>query len=128
MEILVGGRAGPFNAEDGMSIEYSLSAAPFDPRFVQALAALNESVFAAPKPDLDWRLGHMPMASVACASVAGRLLGFKAGYAVSRTRYYSWLGGVHADGRSCRDRAASGSRRHDLWRRAGAGAGRRCRQ
>lgn len=80
-----------------MSVQFSIHVGPFETRFVEALARLGEAVFGAPKDDLAWRLDHMPMASVVVAGEAGELVGFKAGYATSRTRYYSWLGGVRAD-------------------------------
>ncbi|MBO9664731.1 GNAT family N-acetyltransferase [Dokdonella sp.] len=80
-----------------MSLQYSVHAGPFEAGFVEALGKLGAAVFGAPKDDLAWRLAHMPMASVVCASEAGDLVGFKAGYATGRTRYYSWLGGVRAD-------------------------------
>lgn len=99
-----------------MPVEFSLHLAPFEAHFVDALARLGESVFGTPKADLAWRLERMPLASVACASDAGRLVGFKAGYATSRTRYYSWLGGVHPDSRR-RGIAAELMRHQHAWLR-----------
>lgn len=99
-----------------MALDYALEAGPFDPRFVAALAQLGEAVFGAPKAELGWRLEQMPSASVACAAEAGRLIGFKAGYAMGRGRYYSWLGGVHPDFRR-RGIAAELMRRQHAWLR-----------
>lgn len=99
-----------------MAVDYSLTVDSFDERFVAALAQLGEAVFGAPKADLGWRLGHMPSASVVCASEAGRLVAFKAGYAVGRSRYYSWLGGVHPHFRR-RGIAAELMRRQHAWLR-----------
>lgn len=99
-----------------MAMDYSLAVAPLDARLIAALAQLGEAVFGAPKADLHWRLEHMPSASVACASEAGRLVGFKAGYAMGRGRYYSWLGGVHPDFRR-RGIAAELMRQQHAWLR-----------
>jgi predicted GNAT superfamily acetyltransferase len=99
-----------------MAVDYSLVVGSFDERFAAALAQLGAAVFGAPKADLGWRLEHMPSASVACASEAGRLVGFKAGYATGRHRYYSWLGGVHPDFRR-RGIAAELMRRQHAWLR-----------
>ena len=42
----------------------------------------------------DWRFKQMPSFTVFEARSEGTLVGFKIGYAHTRTRYYSWLGGV----------------------------------
>jgi len=42
----------------------------------------------------DWRFKHMPAFTVFEARPGANLVGFKIGYAYTRTRYYSWLGGV----------------------------------
>lgn len=41
----------------------------------------------------------MPNASAVCAYIGDELIGFKLGYAMTQTKYYSWLGGVHASAR-----------------------------
>lgn len=99
-----------------MSLQYSLEIGPFDAGLVEALAALGASVFGAPKADLAWRLARMPAAGVACANEGGRLVAFKAGYAIGEKRYYSWLGGVHADFRR-RGIASELMRRQHAWLR-----------
>ena len=50
------------------------------------------------------------------AHAVGRLVGFKAGYATGRHRYYSWLGGEQADFRR-RGIAAALMRRQHAWLR-----------
>lgn len=70
---------------------------PFERNLVEALASLSVEVFGVAIDDLQWRLEKMPNVSVICARNEGRLIGFKAGYAMSQTKYYSWLGGVHPD-------------------------------
>ncbi|XOV90276.1 MAG: GNAT family N-acetyltransferase [Pseudomonadota bacterium] len=47
--------------------------------------------------DLHWRLAVMPDVSLFVAEREGRAIGFKAGYAATSRRYYSWLGGVDPD-------------------------------
>jgi len=44
--------------------------------------------------DLAWRLAAIPDARVHAVKFEGRLVAFKVGYAIERTRYLSWLGGV----------------------------------
>ena len=78
-----------------MPIEYKVELPPFDEALFQAVTTLSEAVFNQPVKDIGWRLENMPCPSVVCARVAGQLVGFKAGYAMSQSKYYSWLGGVH---------------------------------
>jgi ribosomal protein S18 acetylase RimI-like enzyme len=42
-------------------------------------------------------MANMPDLSLFQALTSGNLVGFKAVYAVTENRYYSWLGGVHPD-------------------------------
>lgn len=76
---------------------------PFTDAQFEQLAQLSTTVFPGPAIDLRWRLSRMPDASVFVAQDAdqhgARLIGFKAGYALTEQRYYSWLGGVHPEGR-----------------------------
>jgi len=81
-------------AED---IEVTLHSLPFGSALIEELAAIGSLVFGESDLDLAWRLSHMPEASVFCAGSQGRLVGFKAGYAMTERKYYSWLGGVHPD-------------------------------
>jgi GNAT superfamily N-acetyltransferase len=76
-------------------IEYKVELPPFNEALFQNLASLSEAVFKEPVKDIVWRLENMPCPSVICARVSGELVGFKAGYAMTQTKYYSWLGGVH---------------------------------
>ena len=73
--------------------------APFSRELVAELNALAALVFDEPGFDVSWRLSAMPVASVALARSGAALVGFKAGYAMTETKYYSWLGGVHPDAR-----------------------------
>jgi len=64
------------------------------------LAALGMRVFETfDDRSLAWRLGKMPDVSIFVAAAGERLVGFKAGYAATENRYYSWLGGVDPDWR-----------------------------
>jgi GNAT superfamily N-acetyltransferase len=79
-------------------IDVTVQAAPFSAEFEQQLSELSRVVFTQRYPDdLDWRLARMPDATVTVARAGDALVGFKVGYAVTKTRYYSWLGGVHPD-------------------------------
>ena len=72
---------------------------PFTDAQFEALAQLSALVFPGPAIDHRWRLSRMPDASVFVAHEGEQLMAFKAGYAITEHRYYSWLGGVHPDGR-----------------------------
>ncbi len=80
-----------------MSLRFDLLLPPFDDAFLRRLDELAAHVFEQPSLDVRWRLARMPEASAACAWAELRLVGFKLGYAMTETKYYSWLGGVHAD-------------------------------
>lgn len=80
-----------------MSIVYSLELPPFSPSLVAELAELCEAVFGLSDLDLQWRLGNMPCPSVFSATSGSQLVAFKAGYAMSQSKYYSWLGGVRPE-------------------------------
>ena len=82
-----------------MTIAYSLHQAPFDPALLRELTLLARAVFDEPALDLEWRLSVMPQATAVLARDDGRLVGFKLGYAMTESRYYSWLGGVHLTAR-----------------------------
>ena len=66
-----------------------------DPALLQELTQLARSVFDDPALDIGWRLTVMPEATAVLARDGGRLVGFKLGYAMTESKYYSWLGGVH---------------------------------
>ena len=78
-----------------MTIDYSFHQAPFDPQLLLEVTQLARSVFKEPTLDLEWRLTVMPQGTAVLAREDGRLVGFKLGYAMTESRYYSWLGGVH---------------------------------
>ena len=82
-----------------MTITYSLHQAPFDPNLLHEVTQLARSVFSEPRLNLDWRLAAMPNATAVLAHAGGRLVGFKLGYAMTESKYYSWLGGVHLSAR-----------------------------
>ena len=68
---------------------------PFDGRFIKRFSNLAAEVFDdIDMGSLEWRLASMPDVTVFIVADDGRDLGFKAGYAATENRYYSWLGGV----------------------------------
>lgn len=75
-----------------MHIELHLP--PFDDALLRSIDEASSLVFGEAVASVRWRLKNMPAASAACARVDGGLVGFKLGYAMSETKYYSWLGGV----------------------------------
>jgi GNAT superfamily N-acetyltransferase len=82
-----------------VSVEYTVELPPFGADFFRELCGLCGAVFKEPVNDLRWRLENMPCPTVVCARASGRIVGFKAGYAMSQSRYCSWLGGVRPDSR-----------------------------
>ena len=79
---------------------YELALPPFSADQLSATIALGEEVFGKINgPGLEWRLARLPDPSLAMASDASGLAGFKLGYAVAPNRYSSWLGGVAARAR-----------------------------
>ena len=77
-------------------LHYELHTAPFALSFLDNLFDLAQLVFGnIDRADDEWRLARMPQCTAFTASAADTLVGFKAGYAVTSKRYYSWLGGTH---------------------------------
>jgi predicted GNAT superfamily acetyltransferase len=98
-----------------MDIEFSLKLAPFDAEFVDALTQLSRSAFGQTEREyVEWRLTHMPVVTAFVALSGDRIVAFKVGYATSRTKYYSWLGGVHPDFRD-KGLASELMRRQHAW-------------
>ena len=79
-------------------IEQSVHEGPFETTFISRLLSLAKDVFPTiDEAEVDWKLRRMPDATVQVAWERDKIVGFKFGYAVSKFRYYSWLGGVSAD-------------------------------
>lgn len=91
---------------------------PFDDGLPDAVSRICEAVFGSAEPHrIRWRLTHMPDASVLAVRDGEQMVAFKAGYAVSDTKYYSWLGGVLPDYRR-RGLASALMERQHAWLRA----------
>ncbi len=76
-------------------IEYSRLGHPPASAELDELIELAARVFERNDPDaIRWRIANMPCVAIFVARRDGRMVGFKAGYAATRDRYYSWLGGV----------------------------------
>ncbi len=74
---------------------YDLALPPFSADHVAAVIALADEIFGTINgPGFDWRLARLPDQSLALASDASGLVGFKFGHAETPNRYRSWLGGV----------------------------------
>ena len=84
------GPSGPKNEP-----EFELRKPPFSTSFLGELSRIFKLVFPAGRRDyLMWRLANMPDVTVFTSALGKHLTGFKAGYAFTESRYYSWLGGV----------------------------------
>ena len=75
---------------------------PFTDEFEAQYVSVAAAVFGDSADDewldtLRWRLNHMPDVTVFVAYDGERIMGFKAGYAQTYDRYYSWLGGTHPE-------------------------------
>ena len=82
-----------------MTIECCVNLAPFEQELLRELTVLARSIFSEPALDVEWRLSAMPDASATLARAHGRVVGFKLGYAIAESKYYSWLDGVQASSR-----------------------------
>ena len=73
---------------------------PFSAKDLSGFRALAVELFGEyGRQEGAWRLEQMPSALLCLAAVGGQPVAFKAGYAHSRRRFYSWLGGVQGDHR-----------------------------
>jgi GNAT superfamily N-acetyltransferase len=100
-----------------MEIAFSLSETPFTDAQVAEVNGLAGDVFkAVDEEDNAWRLTSLPDVSCFEAREGELLVGFKIGYAITSKRYYSWLGGVHAEFRG-RGIARELMRRQHQWLR-----------
>lgn len=62
------------------------------------LVVLAQAVFDDIDHDyISWRVDSMPDLTTFVAVEGEKWLAFKCGYAMTKRRYYSWLGGVHPD-------------------------------
>lgn len=78
--------------------EFELVESDVPDSLVLEISALEQRVFGNSDVDaLRWRVDNMPDVTVFLARHEQRLAGFKAGYAVTDKRYYSWLGAVDPD-------------------------------
>ena len=78
--------------------EYSQLGIPFDSNSVEEVFELAKLLFPTlQQEDFEWRINNMPLLSGFIARIDQSVVGFKLGYAVTSTRYYSWLGGVHPE-------------------------------
>ena len=80
--------------------QHVLHESPFQEDFIAELCSLAQRIFGEiDQEDIAWRLERMPDASVHVIASSDSILAFKFGYALTRTRYLSWLGGVDAQHR-----------------------------
>ena len=76
-------------------VTYALVQSPFNDQLYQDVHQVANLAFTSVADTyLRWRLDNMPDVSVFTASGNNQMVGFKAGYASTETRYYSWLGGL----------------------------------
>ena len=98
-----------------MNPEFGLALPPFDDALVATIYRISRDVFgSAEEHRIRWRLEHMPDASVFTVLDGADVVAFKAGYAVSDTKYYSWLSGVLPDYRR-RGLASTLMERQHAW-------------
>ena len=80
--------------------EYSLELGPFGDALVDELRGLATRILGSVERfELTWRLANMPDVTIHVARATDGIVGFKIGYGISPTRYYSWLGGVDPEHR-----------------------------
>jgi predicted GNAT superfamily acetyltransferase len=81
-------------------IEFDSVFPPYDDAFIDALHTLGRIVFGEIDREdyFSFHMNQMPDASVRIART-DQIIGFKMGFAMNPTRYYSALGGVHPEHR-----------------------------
>jgi len=78
-----------------MTVSYSIARAPLKEPLLIEVTGLMQKIFGSyGEQEGSWRFVHMPDATLCQARLNAQLIGFKAGYAHTRSRYYSWLGAV----------------------------------
>ncbi len=82
-----------------MNIDIQFIQPPFSNEFIQDFIELNEKMFDGDQfaDGIKWRLQNMPDVGVFVVKDCDKMIGVKAGYAVTYDRYHSWLGGIHPD-------------------------------
>lgn len=81
-----------------MHINYGSSFGVVPDQIVDEIKSLALSAFGGSgDSEGNWRFRHMPDFSLFEARTANQLVGFKIGYAHTKTRYYSWLGAVDSE-------------------------------
>jgi GNAT superfamily N-acetyltransferase len=97
-----------------MSIHYQLELPEYSAQFLTGIVSVAERVFTiAEESYIAWRFRSMPDFSVFCALDGDDIVGFKAGYAMTQAKYYSWLGGVLPDYRGKGVASALMNQQHD---------------
>lgn len=80
-------------------LDFETHLPPFSDALLNSVQALAFLVWGEFDLDLHWRLSNMPDPMVLSTCCGGELVAFKAGYAMTQAKYYSWLGAVHPDHR-----------------------------
>ena len=97
-----------------MEVSYLAVRGPLEGSLVQEILEVAARVFETiDADDIRWRLDNMPALTLFGARSEDRLCGFKIGYAVTSTRYNSWLGGVDPAYRRAGIAAALMKQQHD---------------
>jgi GNAT superfamily N-acetyltransferase len=100
--------------------EYQVLERPFDTRVVSEVTALALDIFGEfDALEIGWRLASLPDATLQIARANTDLAAFKLGYAIGRTRYLSWLGGVASTQRTRGIARALMDKQHAWVRAAG---------
>ena len=82
------------------AITYRVLEPPFDAEALTRFTQLAAELFGEyAEEEGTWRLENMPRALLCLAVSGAQPVAFKAGYALSQRRFYSWLGGVQGSHR-----------------------------
>ena len=97
-----------------VAVTYQCAEPPIAESLIHAILDAAARVFAGiDAEDISWRLGRMPDLTVFSAWDAEAIRGFKLGYVVTSSRYYSWLGGVDPEYRGAGIATALMRQQHD---------------
>jgi ribosomal protein S18 acetylase RimI-like enzyme len=76
-----------------MDVNYHISAGMPKQEHLDAILTLHAAIFGE-SGQLDKKMGNKPKLLVAVAIYQDQVIGYKIGYELEETKFYSWLGGV----------------------------------
>jgi predicted GNAT superfamily acetyltransferase len=102
------------------TITYNMYQGTLDPEILRGILSLYHTIFGIEKTEkVVQYCATMPTLLTQIAQVKGHIIGFKMGYAIDDTIFYSWLGGVDEAYRGQNIAATLMAMQHDRCRAHG---------